>query len=171
MRAQEFLSLLTENQQTLSLPPIPAEYSRLTHFTNIENARSIIQTGFRAKQGLSTTTDSFSNNNDIESLIVSGKTGTFDRSTFGAGEATIIIDVPGLVDRRGREQFVPSTSILGYVDRKTMKLITNPGYAPERSKFTISNNHKIEIGEPPTNSVVAVPSPLAGSPSSANDIF
>lgn len=78
-----FKKYFEENQLKLMLPPIPPGFIRLTHFTSPRTINFLLQgQNFKYNQ-LDTTTDAFSNNEEVINLISSGKTGPFERSGFG----------------------------------------------------------------------------------------
>lgn len=126
---RETLEIL-EQLQSLKLPPIPSGYLRLTHFTS--RSPQIISNNdtFKVQHMLNSTTDPFSNNQDVLDLIVSGKTGAMTRSGFG--NTVLLMDLTFDEHKRLSSKQIPisNSRILGYVDRNTMIFHRNPNYNP-----------------------------------------
>lgn len=137
------------------LPEIPEGYIRLTHFTNQNIAEAIVEEGnnFTYKELLTSTTDSFSNNADIIDLITTGKTGSFQRDSFG--EYVLLIDLEK-EEHKNRctigyctDDEIPNHNILGYVFRKDIEnLHKNPKYNPKINELSrVENTTQRETNE------------------------
>lgn len=114
-----------KTSSNLQLPPIPNGFVRLQHTTNINSAKAIINGGFKfGRQGLSQTTDSFSNNNSLMNFLNSGRpdeSSKINRSGFG-DNTVVLIDLSNdearklLSDRFTIESdIIPNNRIVGYV--------------------------------------------------------
>jgi hypothetical protein len=123
-------------ESQLQLPSIPPDMIRLTHFTSENIAKRFLQGQPFLYKALDSTTDSFSNNNDITNLVQSGNTGPFNRSHFG--DHVLLIDMPYDHHRKHRanapQNFVPNTQIVGVIDRNNMVFIPNRRYNPNAAK-------------------------------------
>ena len=127
-------ALLNSN---LNLPPIPASYMRLTHFTGQGIANALL-TGQNFNYGmLQSTTDAHSDNNSVLSLVKDGKVGPFSRSEFG--DNVIIIDVPpdeykkhlsSKFQTPGGQNYIANSRIAGIIDLSTMRFVPNSNYNP-----------------------------------------
>lgn len=114
------------------LPPLPDDITRATHFTDDSVAAKIL-TGepFTFSGKINSTTDAFSNNDDVFELLNTGKSGAFTRSDFG--NSMIIMDMPHM-DYRKESMYqhatlkVDNSRILGVVDTKTKVFTPNPNY-------------------------------------------
>jgi len=124
-------------KNSLVLPPIPASYVRLTHFTG-KGIASALLTGQNFNYSmLQSTTDAHSNNGSVSSLVTSGNVGPFSRSEFG--DAVVIIDVPPDEYKKhlssnfqtpGGQNYIANSKIAGIVDLSTMRFVPNSNYNP-----------------------------------------
>ena len=126
----------------LSLPPIPDGHVRLTHVTSPE-VRKILEGGepFLARKGIELTTDSYSNNADIEHLVATGdpmgvpnggKPSVFSRNSFG--DQVVLMDLPAdahklLHQSRVFTDPIPNYAIVGYIDRAENAFTPNPRHS------------------------------------------
>ncbi len=123
-------------EQFNQLPPIPRGFQRLTHFTNKRTADLLINgQNFKANNGLTSTTDSFSNNADVWKLIQSGQAGAFSRNEFGA--VVVLLDMSPQ-EYRMHANFsidgdIPNNRIVGYFDKDTNQFISNQNYSPDQT--------------------------------------
>jgi hypothetical protein len=127
------------------LPPIPNEMVRLTHFTVENYAKEIVNTGFRYGS-IQTTTDPHSTNEQVMETITAGAAGSMNRTHFG--NYVILIDMPAnyykmLVgfNYEIKNDTIPPTQVLGYIDRKDMDLKKNPLYNPNKMTQPTKVNH------------------------------
>ena len=129
-----FKNWMKINESVEQLPPIPNGFVRLTHFTSPAIAKSLINgQDFKAGKGLRSTTDVFSDNNDVINLIQTGKTGAFERKPFG--NCVIIMDMSQTEQRMrsnfssGLSNFVPNDRIVGYYDIENQTFVRNPKFS------------------------------------------
>lgn len=129
------------------LPEIPTGFIRLTHFTDTSIAQSIIEEGkgfSYAKQGLlSSTTDSFSNNDQLLNLVKTGKIGPFQRGSFGSVVLIIDLDQEEHKNRNRlgycTDKEIPNHNILGYIRREALgEIIFNPRYEPCKNSLNVT---------------------------------
>lgn len=124
----------------LGLPPIPADYIRLTHVMP-ERSRQILAAGepfLYGRYGLAGTTDAYTNNDAIEYLALTGNPmgpgspGNWSRNDFG--EHMALIDLPAAAHKKilrtlAYDRPLPNEAILGFVDRPRMEFEPNPRYS------------------------------------------
>jgi hypothetical protein len=137
-----FLTWLSE-QSGLQIPQIPAGSMRLTHFTSPRTAQTLLSgQDFQYGGLLSSTTDGFSSNQEVISLIQTGKTSAYERDSFGT--AVVLMDIPNS-EYRAYDNFnndinaVPNDRIVGVVDRETMQFTPNPKYKSKPLPLQITN--------------------------------
>lgn len=126
------------------LPEVPEGFLRLTHFTSEDIAKKLVngEEFSYAKQGiLSSTTDAFTNNEEMLKLVQTGDVGAFKRSEFGDTVVLMDIDREECKDRsrigRCRELSVPNHNILGYILRCDPKeLVRNHKYNPIKNELS-----------------------------------
>jgi len=136
-----FKQWLENNAAPLSgpqdLPPIPAGCVRATNFTS-PNTAQILLSGQPFKYGrgmITSSTDSFSNNDEVWELLTTGKTGPFDRNSFG--NDVVLMDVPNM-EYRQHANVASSTGtldnsrVLGVFNRQTSMLTKNANYNPQK---------------------------------------
>jgi hypothetical protein len=135
-------------QQQLQLPPIPSGSIRLTHFTSPKVAKNLLNGqdfSYKTQGLLSSTTDSFSNNNSIINLIQTGKIDTWDRNSFGI--VVVLMDMPNNEYRIHNNisisnGTVANDRIVGIVDRNTMQFTPNAHYNPTPQPLIIQQKEK-----------------------------
>jgi len=124
-------------EQSMPLPPIPNGWQRLTHFTNPQIAQKLIQgQDFQAPKGLASTTDPFSDNDQVWQTIQTGEYGAFTRNSFGT--AVVLMDMSPLEYRiranpASGEGNVPNDRIVGYYDLTSQQFIANPNYSTNQT--------------------------------------
>jgi hypothetical protein len=147
MKFRDFLEIT----DTHKLPPIPSEMIRLTHFTSERIVQRMVtrkQPFVYKKQGdIDFTTDSFSSNDEIWSLIQKGGFGNFDRKKFG--NVVLLIDMPYDDHRMHRNLlssplYVQNYQIVGYVRRDDLEFIPNTNYNPSAAKPAVERKNKID---------------------------
>lgn len=151
-------------QNTLQLPAIPNGYVRLTHFTSINNAISILSSGLKFLM-LGQTTDTFRNNSEIMNLISTGEYGGMQRGfidgkTGGFGDAVVLIDLTyqeqkSLYGTNTTNDIIPPYRIIGYIYKNQFK--SNPTYNPSINLQV--NSYPAGIRFKPQNKDIAIPSP------------
>lgn len=124
----------SDSEDGIILPPIPAASVRLTHFTSPQVATLILNGDNFKYSDLNSTTDSFSDNRDVVSLIKTGKTGPFSRDEFGP--CIVLMDVSNLEHRILRQPrspgFIDNSRIVGVYLKRDRRLIPNPNYNPSK---------------------------------------
>lgn len=163
MRFKYFFENVVASPQ--DLPPIPPDCVRLTHFTNNKVANQIVGGGENfsyQRVGITSTTDAFSNNNQVFDLLKSGNTGAFNRSSFGS--AVLLMDIPNDQYRIHRALAqapgeVDNKNILGYVDCNSMDLERNPRYAPGSVNLQPRSIPRFRSNNQGSSSVVNIPAP------------
>lgn len=118
-----------------AIPPIADGQTRLTHFFANPDLKKKFLSGepFQYhKQGvISGTTDAFSNNNDVQGLLETGKVGAWDRRSFG--DHVLIMDVPHMEHRlhdipQWADGQLHNGHIAGVYDRQSGQFHSNPAY-------------------------------------------
>lgn len=140
--------------QTQALPPITPNHIRLTHFTSPQIATVLLQGGDFKYRGLNTTTDAFSSNQEVQSLISSGKTGAFVREGFGT--SVVLIDLPYQLHRQlaqptTNNDKIPNPFIVGIFDRNTNIFTSNPNFNPSIPFQVTSTTPSARTGNRPTS--------------------
>lgn len=160
-------SLLFEGSNEPQLPSIPPDTVRRTHFTS-ERVAQIVLGGsdYKLKHNdLNSTTDGFSNNEDVINLIKSGKTGAFTRSGFGT--FVILMDIPNDYDKVYRsihsKSDVPNELIIGVVNRNNMIFTPNKNYNPKKVKPPVVKMQGRKIGDTTGNAPTPQPTPSSNN--------
>jgi hypothetical protein len=169
-----------ENQ--LQLPSIPQGFVRLTHFTSRRIAQMLLsgQNFSYKKQGmLPSTTDAFSDNNDVLQLIQSGKTGPYSRKEFG--DHVVLMDLPNMDNRiHSNATMAPgevsNERILGVVDVNAMQFTPNPNYNVNAKHLEIpqeipQTRMRQAPAQPATTAQPAPAQPAPAQPAANLDIF
>ena len=151
-----------------SLPPVPGGFTRATNFTN-PNVGPKLLSGepFRYGRGMITsTTDSFSSNEDLRELLEKGKTGSFDRNSFGSD--VVLMDIPNQEYKNHANPTistgeVDNSRVLGIFNVKTQQLRKNPNYNPFKTIEEIASKEGGRFSIQPINqSLTPIPQPSAG---------
>lgn len=125
----------SETQPQFGLPPIPENYVRLTHFFANSDLKKKFLSGepfkYNKHGNINYTTDGFSNNDDVHSLLQTGKTGPFERGNFG--QHVLIMDVPHTEHRlhsnpQWADGQLHNGHIAGVYDRESGQFHSNKAY-------------------------------------------
>ena len=123
--------------QPQELPPIPEGHVRLTHSTSPASIEKILASKkFNFSGTLDSTTDSFSNNNDVALRLNTGKAGAMSREKFG--NKVLIIDLPFDEYRRLRQlsqtdDQIPGDKFVAVYDTQTKSFSSSIGQRAEPS--------------------------------------
>jgi hypothetical protein len=157
--------------ESSSLPEIPEGHVRLTHFFQNEELRDKFLSGepfsYKNQGMINTTADAFSENKDVQDLLKTGKTGAFDRESFGNN--VLIMDVPMNEHRvhgvpHAAPGQIPNNQVLGVYDRATGKFIKNQGYGstPSSQESAVESvANALEKPKPITKEVEQAVQPIA----------
>jgi hypothetical protein len=143
-----------------AIPPIPSGMVRLTHFTSENQARQILGSDFGISTLLASTTDSFSNQNEVLSLIQSGSYSAYERGGFG--DSVVLLDMPSNLHRSYNYAFrqtVPNAFVLGYVRRSDMQFFPNPNYNPTTAKLPELPRPNTPLRQPAAPQPIPAPQP------------
>jgi hypothetical protein len=133
----ENISMKETETESITLPEIPEDHIRLTHFTSEKVAQILIEEGqsFKYKGLLSSTTDAFSDNDQVMKILGEKKVGVLSRESFG--NAVVIMDLT-IKEHKERlrmgvylDQEIPNHNILGYIlTNDSSSLKENSKYNP-----------------------------------------
>jgi hypothetical protein len=170
--------IVEENEtEEIMLPEIPEDSIRLTHFTTEKIAKILVEQGeaFKYKGLLSSTTDAFSNNDQVREILYRRKIGAFHRESFGNAVVIMDLDIQEHKERLRIGSYlddkIPNHNILGYVLTDNLNAVRkNPEYNPIKNTLNPNPKHGTIGGIKPGEAKSVRGTPEVVKVSDSNDV-